>query len=107
MIRRPPRSTRTDTLFPYTTLKRGLSSRAYSTLSALISRHRVKVRSGRSRPASRSFGGNEVTFVVLAISRRFRFFVRAEEVGQLGPHGFTAAVRIRGRIAVKIGRAHV
>src|SRR3546814_14934529 len=28
MIRRPPRSTRTDTLFPYTTLFRSLSSRA-------------------------------------------------------------------------------
>src|SRR3546814_2162701 len=27
MIRRPPRSTRTDTLFPYTTLFRSLSSR--------------------------------------------------------------------------------
>src|SRR3546814_9694968 len=30
MIRRPPRSTRTDTLFPYTTLFRGLSSTALS-----------------------------------------------------------------------------
>src|SRR3546814_6686723 len=28
MIRRPPRSTRTDTLFPYTTLFRSLASRA-------------------------------------------------------------------------------
>src|SRR3546814_5195989 len=28
MIRRPPRSTRTDTLFPYTTLFRSLSTRA-------------------------------------------------------------------------------
>src|SRR3546814_4637389 len=28
MIRRPPRSTRTDTLFPYTTLFRSLSDRA-------------------------------------------------------------------------------
>src|SRR3546814_13323645 len=29
MIRRPPRSTRTDTLFPYTTLFRSLSDGAY------------------------------------------------------------------------------
>src|SRR3546814_4820224 len=29
MIRRPPRSTRTDTLFPYTTLFRSLDSRLY------------------------------------------------------------------------------
>src|SRR3546814_17011699 len=35
MIRRPPRSTRTDTLFPYTTLFR--SKLMTSTLSALLS----------------------------------------------------------------------
>src|SRR3546814_7815655 len=29
MIRRPPRSTRTDTLFPYTTLFRSLDGKAY------------------------------------------------------------------------------
>src|SRR3546814_14667125 len=29
MIRRPPRSTRTDTLFPYTTLSRSFSFREY------------------------------------------------------------------------------
>src|SRR3546814_1815996 len=31
MIRRPPRSTRTDTLFPYTTLFRSLASKGYET----------------------------------------------------------------------------
>src|SRR3546814_7689217 len=30
MIRRPPRSTRTDTLFPYTTLFRSIYAKAYS-----------------------------------------------------------------------------
>src|SRR3546814_8738772 len=30
MIRRPPRSTRTDTLFPYTTLLRSLRERVFS-----------------------------------------------------------------------------
>src|SRR3546814_11568723 len=33
MIRRPPRSTRTDTLFPYTTLFRSLSARTATALS--------------------------------------------------------------------------
>src|SRR3546814_10342186 len=33
MIRRPPRSTRTDTLFPYTTLFRSRTSRAEMTVS--------------------------------------------------------------------------
>src|SRR3546814_16126592 len=33
MVRRPPRSTRTDTLFPYTTLCRSLLSFGYETAS--------------------------------------------------------------------------
>src|SRR3546814_18511493 len=36
MIRRPPRSTRTDTLFPYTTLFRSSELRAPGTRDALI-----------------------------------------------------------------------
>src|SRR3546814_12111400 len=41
MIRRPPRSTRTDPLFPYTTLFR--SGRLFSeVVSSYASRHRVK-----------------------------------------------------------------
>src|SRR3546814_11803930 len=35
MIRRPPRSTRTDTLFPYTTLFRSLAKNAKSTSAEL------------------------------------------------------------------------
>src|SRR3546814_4260270 len=44
MIRLPPRSTRTDTLFPYTTLFRSRGNRA----SAPLSRHRANA---LSRPA--------------------------------------------------------
>src|SRR3546814_3739157 len=36
MIRRPPRSTRTDTLFPYTTLFRSLADIADSTIAPAI-----------------------------------------------------------------------
>src|SRR3546814_15910500 len=39
MIRRPPRSTRTDTLFPYTTLFRSQSRKRF----LLIARHSAKV----------------------------------------------------------------
>src|SRR3546814_4903235 len=39
MIRRPPRSTRTDTRFPYTTLFRSLLERGND---ALVSRHRQR-----------------------------------------------------------------
>src|SRR3546814_13532706 len=44
MIRRPPRSTRTDTLFPYTTLFRSLRGRAVlkRTLVLIDSRHGIK-----------------------------------------------------------------
>src|SRR3546814_8762818 len=38
MLRRPPRSTRTDTLFPYTTLFRSLAQ-AHMTVAALRARH--------------------------------------------------------------------
>src|SRR3546814_3900889 len=59
MIRRPPRSTRTDTLFPYTTLFRSRSYRAdtrfvgagNSTPAAVCSRRRVI---GPKRIASQS-----------------------------------------------------
>src|SRR3546814_5907057 len=46
MIRRPPRSTRTDTLFPYTTLFRSLEIQ-----SGALHRHREQVRQG-SQPAT-------------------------------------------------------
>ncbi|GEM_PF-7134969 len=62
------------------------------------------MRSGRSRPANCSFGRDEVTFVILAIGWRLRFFVGAEEVGQLGPLGFAASVRVRCGIAVNAGQ---
>src|SRR3546814_15718020 len=47
MIRRPPRSTRTDTLFPYTTLFRPISPWAYlgsRRFAEIAQRHGAKVR---------------------------------------------------------------
>src|SRR3546814_4925495 len=38
MIRRPPRSTRTDTLFPYTTLFRSLAAQSYNSTGTLNGR---------------------------------------------------------------------
>src|SRR3546814_13071998 len=48
MLRRPPRSTRTDTLFPYTTLFRSL----------LSDRHEVRALLARSVPRVRRTGKN-------------------------------------------------
>src|SRR3546814_9386088 len=56
MIRRPPRSTRTDTLFPYTTLSRSVQPGAFhgSRPGAEPAFHTVSLRHpGRHRPRSR------------------------------------------------------
>src|SRR3546814_17323413 len=47
MIRRPPRSTRTDTLFPYTTLFRSVALSLWSHVSCILSGSR------RAKPESR------------------------------------------------------
>src|SRR3546814_1718340 len=62
MIRRPPRSTRTDTLFPYTTLfrSRWLSARGLQARlqSYILSRNLARVpRKGRSRDVAGEGGG--------------------------------------------------
>src|SRR3546814_18326694 len=51
MIRRPPRSTRTDTLFPYTTLFR-------STLSVAMGRRQQAPQNGAQRAPARLLLGN-------------------------------------------------
>src|SRR3546814_15104711 len=54
MIRRPPRSTRTDTLFPYTTLFRSKQRRAASRIAAraaALSFSRLLVMLSSSEPA--------------------------------------------------------
>src|SRR3546814_603782 len=43
MIRRPPRSTRTDTLFPYTTLFRSYSSSSFSTIAMMRLARAIRV----------------------------------------------------------------
>src|SRR3546814_19864354 len=54
MNRRPPRSTRTDTLFPYTTLFRSCSAELLSAKDADYCRRRIETRSEEfaTRPAS-------------------------------------------------------
>src|SRR3546814_19465555 len=64
MIRRPPRSTRTDTLFPYTTLFRSAIGRAPS--SNVVQRHDAGRGVGR-RPRCRS-----ATWVRVSLPHAFR-----------------------------------
>src|SRR3546814_5486008 len=53
MIRRPPRSTRTDTRFPYTTLFRSAAAARDLGVSRRALRPRDHVRNGRARAARR------------------------------------------------------
>src|SRR3546814_9829224 len=58
MIRRPPRSTRTDTLFPYTTLFRSPRCRRPAALAHLaVILDRAKRRSGLLKPFARDPDG--------------------------------------------------
>src|SRR3546814_11154754 len=47
MIRRPPRSTRTDTLFPYTTLFRSTSRSYWSSICTRALRNRARICASR------------------------------------------------------------
>src|SRR3546814_6872305 len=68
MIRRPPRSTRTDTLFPYTTLFRSRQSgegqpsdrgRRFHSQAQAVRRLRRALHHLRAGAASRTYGGEE------------------------------------------------
>src|SRR3546814_20574974 len=66
MIRRPPRSTRTDTLFPYTTLFRSAAGRSCSMLHTSSSPARASHRSTPPR-RSPSVSATRVSMAELAI----------------------------------------
>src|SRR3546814_12024242 len=56
MIRRPPRSTRTDTLFPYTTLFRSASLTAWMRRRLAIGEHILKSTGDRGKRIIQSIG---------------------------------------------------
>src|SRR3546814_18337215 len=60
MIRRPPRSTRTDTLFPYTTLFRSACQAAAATLDYLAPHVRAGVSTGELDRLCMDFITNEL-----------------------------------------------
>src|SRR3546814_2935771 len=80
MIRRPPRSTRTDTLFPYTTLFR---SRIPENLQAIAEESVIKTREGYTKMSSVAKDGvkalEEVMLVAQAGARTIGEKVRSEE----------------------------
>src|SRR3546814_3022613 len=102
MIRRPPRSTRTDTLFPYTTLFRSRLVEAEERLEnifvALRRNAGAVVVDGHLDQALAPPGPDrDVLAVALGVG---------QQVGEAAAHGF-AAQRQHEVLLDEIGRAHV
>src|SRR3546814_11308972 len=97
MIRRPPRPTRTDTLFPYTTLFR--SARAHAIIADLEARNAlIELQNAQMR---RALYGHRAERSTRLIDQLELTFADAEETaGEDEALGEVAARR-------KIGRAHV
>src|SRR3546814_19846312 len=98
MIRRPPISTRTDTLFPYTTLFRSDSVVARSVLERIVTqdeRFEVCEKLSNAADAVSYLSGHQVDVIMLDI----------EMPGQSGLAALPL-ILTKGRNA-KIGRAHV
>src|SRR3546814_13177005 len=108
MIRRPPRSTRTDTLFPYTTLFRSL----LEDIRALSDKVSVEVRrdDDQRKPsfAVTSPGHDiDLRFAGLPMGHEFTSLVLA--LLQVGGHPSKAAPELLEQVRAleEIGRAHV
>src|SRR3546814_11573463 len=98
MIRRPPSSTRTDTLFPYTTLFRSIRGRFVDQGAMLDAAH------AQLGAAAYRFGGMAMGGDVNAMPAAF-----LDDRADLGIRVLAAIERIGGRdhTAREIGRAHV
>src|SRR3546814_14872622 len=96
MIRRPPRSTRTDTLFPYTTLFRspglGLTLRSDQPIAVPVANTPLKMVVSRTRPAA------EAVAVAEAIGA---------ELLPMGSAGAKAMAIVRGEADIYLDRKSV
>src|SRR3546814_15526864 len=80
MIRRPPRSTRTDTLFPYTTLFR--SSATHSRQRAVRLTHRAKRTAARSDPIAEQRRRSAVSRIGQDLEGARRIVCRIETISE-------------------------
>src|SRR3546814_16732862 len=106
MIRRPPRSTRTDTLFPYTTLCRSVWS-LISDLRGFARWHPIYRIAGEAERGAEIdvtwllFGGDRKMTTQMIITR----LTKPQLIGwQMGVRGF---LTLDERYEIEIGRAHV
>src|SRR3546814_10573842 len=112
MIRRPPRSTRTDTLFPYTTLFRstgarrrtpGLRREELAQLCGISVTWYTWIEQGRDVSVSASVLARLATVLSLARAERHYLFELAECADP--EHGKDLVTPLPARL--EIGRAHV
>src|SRR3546814_13596909 len=98
MIRRPPRSTRTDTLFPYPTLFRS---------HELDDRAQAAHRRARAEPGKAVFGDRRIDDALVAelVEQSLRDLVRALILRDFLTHHEDAG--IGAHFLGQIGRAHV
>src|SRR3546814_4285528 len=88
MIRRPPRSTRTDTLFPYTTLFRSIGD-------GQNARHDLSRYAARRRPVAKAEEGVGFKEELADAARRARIELALQELHvAVGRQGFRMALRI-------------
>src|SRR3546814_2833268 len=127
MIRRPPRSTRTDTLFPYTTLFRSIAHSRTRDIASVVHRADIVVAAvGRAEMVKGEWikpgatvidvGINRVTDTEDGKSRIVGDVATAEALAHVraitpapgGVEPMTIAVLLRNTlVAAQIGRAHV
>src|SRR3546814_2001661 len=103
MIRRPPRSTRTDTLFPYTTLFRSglhLPALERALAGGASAVHALTVPSGESAKSMAGLADLLDRMLALGIDRRTVVVALGGVTGDLA--GFAAAVALRGLDFVQI-----
>src|SRR3546814_10429963 len=109
MIRRPPRSTRTDTLFPYTTLFRSgfmPGSGGTQRLPRVMGEHRAKelIMSGEQFTAQEALAWGLVNKVLPAAELLAATLEAAARIAGNPPR---AVQMIKQCIHTEIGRAHV
>src|SRR3546814_5931187 len=69
MIRRPPRSTRTDTLFPYTTLFRSIVTNVYGTCVGAVCAGAVPIETDGSQKTRSVSGYADGTYAITPTTR--------------------------------------
>src|SRR3546814_12084810 len=106
MLRRPPRSTRTDTLFPYTTLFRSLVDSGGNGNDALTAASQQLMQQAASNPNISSLRSNSQRS-----ETQLKILLDQEKLGAMGVD-LTAvnamlSTIFAGRDVNEIGRAHV